>query len=99
MNEPKREVVHLPISATILINGKPAQDLIGARVTHPNFRIGPGQKNIKARWRSILVSIPQEVFDMVMNEVDAGRAQDSRDVIARALEKHLNLPEGSATKE
>lgn len=68
-------------------------------VIHPNFRIGPGQKNVGSRTRAFMVSVPQEVFDMIMNEVDQGRATSSRDVIARALEKHLNLPAGSATKE
>lgn len=68
------------------------------RVLHPNFRIGPGQKNIASRIRAVMFALPQEVYDVIMNEVDAGRAKDSREVIARAVEKYFDLPNGSASR-
>lgn len=64
--------------------------------THPNFRVGKGQKNIAKRLRTILFSTTQKAFDAIMNEVAHGRAGDSQEVIASAIEKHLDLPKGSA---
>jgi hypothetical protein len=67
------------------------------KVLHPNFRHGAKQPPLQKQTRALMVYIPQPVYDRIMFEVDHGRAKRPRDLIARALEQYLHLPEGSAT--
>jgi hypothetical protein len=70
---------------------------VAKKVIHPNFRIGPGQKNIHKRNRAILFMTTQEAYDAILTEVDHGRAGDAHEVLERAVETYLNLEKGSAS--
>ncbi|MGZ3686836.1 MAG: hypothetical protein ACXWPM_01140 [Bdellovibrionota bacterium] len=65
-------------------------------IVHPNFRIGPGQKNVAKRTRTLLFPLSQEAFDAIMTKIALGQAESSREVLARAIEEHLGLAPRSA---
>lgn len=60
-----------------------------SKVIHPNFKIGPGQKNVANRKRAIIFQTTQPVYDAILAEVEAGRAESPQDVLKRALEAYL----------
>lgn len=69
---------------------------MGSHVVFYNFRKKFSFRPVRSGLKSILFTTSQEAFDAIASIVKRGDAKDSNEVLARALEKHLDLPHGSA---
>jgi hypothetical protein len=69
---------------------------MGSHIIFYNFRARI-QRPLGKRFKALLFTTSEEAFDAITSIIKRGDAKDSNEVLARALEKHLDLPQGSAS--
>lgn len=63
-------------------------------VVRPNFKIK--SREIKSHIRAVVFQTNQKTFDAIRSAIE-GAPKSQQELMERALERYLNLPEGTAT--